>query len=706
MRLSGPKSSCFARKICSLILIISIIGGLTALTACGGGEKPASVDYGKNAQQAKTAALTPIKLDQDTRPDGLASALYDFDASGNLQQPVTVTIPLSAQAPREDPQAKAMLGIGITVEFETGGSGTFYRYVQADLADGKASATFTPAEYTGARSARGMFNNAPTSQGAPSGERLSLGIFWCSTMFQNGGHFLVNFPAQAGKTFINYNDRVAFLNDLEAVYNDYLSKSYTYSLRIEWPMEVNVQRMDVDGAYDYGGDGAQGEININRKFFENGYQSAAVKPLLAHEFFHFVQFNFATVGNDNLWFDEATSTYFESKKLGQLPSIVSQYKERVFSGVIPPENTSADGYARAPMIQFMAKKRSEDFILKAYSQVKAGDSWKSALEAALGEPKAWAADFYAALVKGEVGDYAPYTLHKTLAEGSEAEIGIRLPLVVPLEAERKQLRDSGEDAVLGETSVTVNAYGAKLVALTIDDTNSVLLEDSDRAIVRVSEGADARVMAVRGKEAADILKEEGGFPLQELKTSLENNLVYLVLVTGLHQSGQQDYTVSVVIPDSGPDEGTTTYWEASRSTEIYNGYYALSESFSVSATTPFIVQREFALPDTIAVQILVDNRKSEVSLELNAAVGNPNFTDKLLNLVKEGYLAQIKQIYWKGPQGEVIGPQLFVIIPKGTACGATYTFNVVVGHVIKSSGIITNGGSAAVLQVSIGCLAP
>ncbi len=706
MRTASKKPTCVPGKSPIWILLLSIgLILITGLSACSGGSKPASIESIGGAPQGKPVTLSAIQTDKEAQPDGIASALYDFDASGTIDQPVTVTFPLVADAPKDDPDAKAMLGIGVTVAFESGSRETFYRYVEAAVADGQASTTFTPSDYTGGSYVRGKFNQ-DFSHDTPSGEHLSLGIFWCTTIFQNGGHFLVSFPSQAGKTFINYNDRVAFLNDLEGVHSDYLGKNFNYSQREYWPMEVNVQRLNVEGAYDYGSDGAQGEININRKFFQNGYLAAEVKPLLAHEFFHFVQFNYETTDTDNLWFDEATATYFESMQLGRMPSIVNEYKERIFTGVIPIENTSGDGYARAPMIQFLAKTHSDDFIRSAYELVKEGYSWEHTLASALGDPSKWAGDFYAALVKGQVGDYAPYTLHKTLAEGTESTIGSKLPLIVPLESERKQHHESDEDAVLGETTLNMNAYGAKLVALTIDDTNATLLEDSDQAVVRVSEGADVRVMAVHGKEVSEITRGEYGFPLEGLKNSLDNQMVYLVLVTGLHKTGQQAYKVSVVIPDSGNEEGATNDYQASRAAEIYNGYYTVTESFSVTADYAFTVVREAALPDTIAVQIMVNNRKNDVHLVLSANVSNPTFTAKLANLAKEGYEPKINKLYWKGSQGEVTSPEITVNITKGQQCGETYTYNMLIDHFNASSGLSKQAGSASVFQVSIGCPAP
>jgi hypothetical protein len=331
-------------------------------------------------------------------------------------------------------------------------------------------------------------------------------------------------------------------------------------------MKVYIQNIKNEGYY-YGG--AQGTITINRNLFEGGYQSARVKPLLAHEFFHFVQFNYVTPGTDNLWFDEATATYFEYKVSGNIPAIVMEHHEKIFAGVFPPENTAAHGYARMPLIHYLAGRRGEDFIRKAYVMVKEGVGWEDAIRSTTGPPANWVGDFYTALVKGEVSHYRPHTLHSILVKSEWSEIGTPLALVIPAADKIAARQDYGQVPVLGETTLSVDGLGAKLVALTISDTELKKLPDARNPVVSVEGNAELVVLAVRGPDV-QVLKSAGGeVELADFKKEAGQQTRFLLLVVGLHEGGKADYKVSVKTPLYPPldelvgvyEDGTLTYDE-------------------------------------------------------------------------------------------------------------------------------------------------
>ena len=105
----------------------------------------------------------------------------------------------------------------------------------------------------------------------------------------------------------------------------------------------------------------------------------------------------------------------------------------------------------------------------------------------------------------------------------------------------------GEEPVFGSTTVSVGSFGAKLAAITIDDKNlSQLPEGSDPA-VSVPD-ADIRVFAIHGSSANVFTGGGGAVTLNDFKKLSEDGTVFLVLVTGLHDSGKKDYTVTVGLP--------------------------------------------------------------------------------------------------------------------------------------------------------------
>jgi len=512
--------------------------------------KDVILDFGDNdAPQDVSLVISDSELGSEEKPDGLASELYDLDIDPAYTEPVTITIPYTEDLSELDEEAEPMLGIGSLITFDDGSQETIFQYIEAEMDDeaSTVTATFIPSEVLGDKYVRGSSKGTSTAV-TPSREHVRAGIFWCSTTFTDGGHFLVYFPAQAFKYFIDYKDREALLTDLEAVYSDYLAKGYLYAKRTDWPIVVNIKSLDDDAAYIYGYGGSDGTININKKFFEGGYNATEVKPLIAHEFFHFVQLNYVTYDNGCPWFDEATATYYESQVKGAIPSIVNQYKELIFGGVFPEENTAGNGYSRMPLIEYIATNTSSDFIKAAYSSAGSGVDWPVAIKAVAGDPAEWAGEFYSALIKGEVGDYTPYTLHSNLAKGSMTEVGTKIDLAVPTADEIKEAAENGENPTLGQATVSVASYGAQLVAITIDAEELKLLPDGADPIVKVSGGnADVRAYAIKSREVAGFRAKDGEVTLKDFKKATGDKKVFLVMVTGLQASGKTDYTVTVEI---------------------------------------------------------------------------------------------------------------------------------------------------------------
>lgn len=539
-----------------IIAIFIMVTTMAILTACSAGGASASVkdgiieiddtilDFGSNtiANTSKTK-LTTINLKDEEKPVGLSSTLYELELDVTCNDPITITIPLEVNEAPEGSESTPMLGLGNELTLSDGSVKSLYTYIPAKSENGLVTATFIPSEYLEQLKVNGSSGSAQ-----PSTERLRLGIFWCSTTFADGGHFIVYFPTQSGKFFINYKDRSELLTDLEEIYNDYLSKGYVYEKRSAWPIEVNIQSLDEMGYYSYGWNGAEGKIYINRTLFKGGYQANSVKPLLAHEFFHFVQLNYVESSNDNTWFDEATATYFEGLKGGNIPSIVAQHNEKIFSGVFPEDNNAANGYARMPLIKFLSQKNGEEFILNAYTLAGSGADWDSALLSSTGPASVWAGNFYEALVNGDISNYSPYTLHSNIASGGLTDVGTALPLEVPTEDEIMTIVENDEIPNLGETTLTIGSYGAQLVALTIDDSNLFRVKEGINPTVSVDNGADLRVFEIRGSNVT-VLKSSGGtIKINDFKKLCDDKYIFLALVTGLHDSGNQNYTVKVELP--------------------------------------------------------------------------------------------------------------------------------------------------------------
>jgi len=519
-----------------------------------------TLDYGDNTvPEDARDALAVADLGDKEPPDGLASSLYDLQIDPAFTEPVTISIPFTEDLTDLDETAVPMLGIGTVVTYEDGTQSTRYQYLEAKVKDQVAQATFVPSEViginvTGATKGPAVstvsYTSTSTTAGAKHGlESVSAGIIWCSTTFRNGGNFVVYFPAQAHKFFIDYNDREAFLTDLEWVRQYYVDKGYTFDKRTAGPMCVYVTRgLEDEADYEshWYSNGANGFISIRSEFFEGGYQSAKAKPLMIHEYFHYIQMNYITKDTTSAWFDDATTCYFEYQVSTVIPDVTKAYETRMFEGVFPAENTARNGYGRMYLISYLVKALgSDDFIRQAYIAAGSGTDWETAITDAAGEPSDWYEDFYVELVKGEVGGFNPSLLYSNLVKGEEAfaPAGIKLDLAAPLEDEITAAAENSEPVELGSINVSTAAYGAQLVALTMSAENVKLMADGVDPAVTVSDDAGLAVYYTKGSTVVEMTPADGKVTLTDFKKNCSAGGGYLVLVIGAGDA--QSYTVTV-----------------------------------------------------------------------------------------------------------------------------------------------------------------
>ena len=129
-----------------------------------------------------------------------------------------------------------MLGLGSLVQLDDDSTETLFSYIEAEIEEGIATASFVPAEYM-----EELLVNGANGSAQPLKERLEVSLFCQTTTLADDGHFIVYYYP-FGKPYIlkNSEDRRPLLADLEEIYEDYLAKGYTYEKREKWPMEVHV----------------------------------------------------------------------------------------------------------------------------------------------------------------------------------------------------------------------------------------------------------------------------------------------------------------------------------------------------------------------------------------------------------------------------------------------------------------------------------
>jgi len=509
------------------------------------------VDFGNNnMQESSETVLSDVS--HIVQADGLVSPIYRVDIDVTCSEPVTVTMDLDGIAPisGEDDEV-LMMGVGVETP---NGESILYKFIEPLINDGNATGMFVPAEIIDNTFIRGISSIGKVSK--PIKEKLYLGFFYYSSMDEANGHFRVWFPGGI-KTVTR--DRLTLLTDLESVYQNYLSKNYQYSKRTKWPMDVHIQSLDAEGYYSEGKSGTAGGtvyantsdygcIYLNSNLFKDGYRRQRVKEILAHEFFHFVQYNYATPATGATWLDESTATYFEWKESGRIPDSTIKYWHLIYDGVFPEENNAPNGYARMPLIDYLAQNNTENFILETYKNGGPNGDWVNAWHVALqSQGNAWVVDFYDKYFTGETTSYyKPFIFYKDLIAGKEAFLhaGTVLNLTVPDKEEIYATLENDDIPLLGSTTLSIPALGARVVALGIDkDTLENLPDDMD-PVVHAEGNIVLTVYEIKGSHV-ETLGSGNDIRLKDFKEKLDEDVILIALVVGLQESGRADVNFSV-----------------------------------------------------------------------------------------------------------------------------------------------------------------
>ena len=252
------------------------------------------------------------------------------------------------------------------------------------------------------------------------------------------GHFRINLPesmynddTSVKKAKLRVEDMQRLAADLEEVLASY-KQDYFRDTRSKWPVEV--EKNPYEGtAGGYGGANTQNGNVLYLTFSSlgSGYkdggkydnESSAMYHTIAHELYHFIQWEYTNKSLRALWFDEATAVYFEDavgQKAGTSnPSNPYLNKEeytamRQYDGMTPAStflvtrNSAAeDGYGRRPMVEYLVKTFGDKFMpefMKKYTVKSAGKPVEDLLTSVSGkEMPELVRGYYESLVgKGEL----------------------------------------------------------------------------------------------------------------------------------------------------------------------------------------------------------------------------------------------------------------------------------------------------------------
>ena len=479
--------------------------------------------------------------------------MYVLEIDKEITKPITISIPI-----KQPDSGTIMLGVGMDYKDNSDKTFTVYRYVEAKISNGIATASYIPADYDSG-TVKLTDNKAAKAMGV---RYAKFGLFTRTSYYKDKGtHFSVTHPRAIGKDgteFLKESDLDLLFRDMEEVYDMFVGDlGYSYSKRSVYPIQVHISNLgSLDGAYDSLSNIDNCNIYINSELLKSGYSSnqTKVKSIFTHEFFHFVQSNYTTTSTDSDWLDEATSTYFEwkeNKGSNTLDALTNTWFH-IYEGIFPEEDDPEQGYARMPLIQFLAQKNEEEFIRKVYeSKVTSHEEWTKAIKTATKmDPYTYAGDFYESYLTQKVeSNYNAGLIYSSLVYGSGVvenvdKVGQKLNIVIP-ELDDIQTEIEAEEYVpLGNTQVSIDSYGAKLIGLNVSkpaDTSS--MADDASLYISVDGNADLRILELTDNGNTENMLQ--GNIIEGINKKYGWGYTHLLLVTGLHDSGKENYNIQI-----------------------------------------------------------------------------------------------------------------------------------------------------------------
>ncbi len=393
-----------------------------------------------------------VLLAEDTAklPEGAASRGYslvlDTDASPEL------SISMNAKEPEKGFDTR--IKIGLPYLDKSGEEGFLWVPLETERKGGTVTASADLRDFKGAVDDF-MFNGSASFEDdtIDFGRRLTdisdakkMGVKYAVRFFSENVYqvlsphkkFSVNIPdsmmnddtsAKSGKLRIEDASRLG--EDLEGLLSEY-KKDFSKDTRSKWPVQVeNTNYKDAEGGY--GGFATDLALTQNRcilylKFssLDKGYKnnnkydtsSCLMYHVLAHEMFHFIQWEYTNKALRSLWFDEATAVYYEDEKGDAAGANTKNNYDldalRQYNGITPAttffagqEAAEQDGYGRKALIEYLVKTFGDDFMPKLmpnYTVKSSGKPMEDLLTKQTGKTMAeLTRDYYDTLVaKGEL----------------------------------------------------------------------------------------------------------------------------------------------------------------------------------------------------------------------------------------------------------------------------------------------------------------
>lgn len=543
-------------------------------------------------------------------PDDCVSSLYQLTAGKSATNKAYTFTSRIGMTDLEDGEV-LVLGIGLEyIIDEDGNEELFYIPLEAEVDDGVASATFTPADYLEAKEQ--MRCRVDSTGRRREIEGLQLGFFKNYAFQREGknsdpGSFRILISSYAWKEgLVNENIADGLITDLENAYQYYVDQGYSFEARTSWPVEVNMKYMgERNGTYVPIKTLKYSTLTFNMALFSKlpdnledprYYNAGENLPLVIHEVGHLVQHCYTTLAGNCTWTDEAASTYYEWKTGGDVEDALALSRLETLDGVYPWASTAEHGYGRMPLFQYLDTYVSPGFITKLYTESPQGIGygtyvqWCDAITELCGSPKNYATDYYNKLLTDQLAyPYNAQAVYRWINDPTEGEDKIGQAVLLDLPESGSSLDEiftDGKDTLdIGTYIVTAYRFAPQLLALQV---NSGELPAGVELWVSGSPYSEMSAYEMSKSVDGDIkvLPGDGHFViLEDFAAKTKEGYIYLIQLVGLHGKmvivDNKTYSVTISLVKSGKETEPTEGGDETSVTETEGS----SEETSVTETS-------------------------------------------------------------------------------------------------------------------------
>lgn len=535
-----------------------------------------TLDFKQTNLSNGAATMTTVKDKEEEIHNGLIGDLYVMKIDKSCQGKVTVAIPVPKDfKPTTGNGLYIKLGVGRDYPLADGKTARFYEYFDATVKDGKAVAVIDPAA-SGRSRHKSKTEVKPAEDKAPDlgefteyvGYFYKEGIIRYGEGYQNSkGHFRLWYPYHIDlrkNAYMKGGDAQNLLNDLEEAYNYYKTHGYADHVDTFTPIDVYVSGSEDDGGWN----SLSGNMELSeRKMFgdnlKKGYEGEErkyTKTTIYHEVFHAVQQSIvnmvASAITGTLWFDEATSTHFETLITPGMTPNGSANFNLLWQGLIPEHNTRKDGYARGVMIDYISSKLGNDAWIRACYENWGLDCWKlkSYMRSIAGTEADFAADFYMEVIKNygrkdkPVESYFYTNCQKPWSSFGEDRFLSAIKLQLD-DKTKEKIANGEEDAfpiVFTSKPLELEGYGGYVVALAVPEkrinTNTAvnLAEDfPEKCQLKLEAEGGCRIQLIKFQRGnTENIVSSNSTIIKNFKEQTKDNYSYLVLVTSTQRTKQ------------------------------------------------------------------------------------------------------------------------------------------------------------------------